>query len=421
MYYDLHEPRVDEYFLPFSVVLSTNFVVLFTNHLLFYYSSPKTSEDAHEFIMKLQQLLLDELEDSKKNRGRTLQGETYVNNLYVSMKAFWDLFTGEITHEYTCTSCKTTFQNQELINYLLLKFPKAHHECDEDCTVQSLIEYYLQEEDIKKYHCSYCKKSTLAVSKSSITKFPSFMCILLCCSRSDSNGTITSTVEFPALGFDIKEDHMQYDLYATVHHKPTKETKGVNGHYTTISRSRNLQSQKWFLYDDDRVSSVNFTKTHKNQTLVKKGYMKTATILLYVNPSIKTRIENSKTIDLMEGGKEIDGDGEEGKADGSSGDVTNGVKDGVDIDEDSEKGNAVQTDSGKNPVQDRVDSCMDGEEGKADSSRDENDEADDDEEEVPLASASRRLPRHVMTSTDSSGSSSYSSDSSSDSSDFADE
>ena len=84
----LHEPRVDEYFLPFSVVLSTNFVVLFTNHLLFYYSSPKTSEDAHEFIMKLQQFLLDELEDSKKNPGHTHHGETYDNNLYVSMKAF---------------------------------------------------------------------------------------------------------------------------------------------------------------------------------------------------------------------------------------------------------------------------------------------------------------------------------------------
>ena len=42
------------------------------------------------------------------------------------MKSFWDQFEGEITVEYTCTSCKTTFQNQELINYLLLKFPKAH-------------------------------------------------------------------------------------------------------------------------------------------------------------------------------------------------------------------------------------------------------------------------------------------------------
>ena len=84
----LHEPRVDEYFLPFSVVLSTN-LVLFTNHLLFYYSSPKTSEDPHEFIMKLQQFLLDELEHSKNNPGLTLHGVKYDNDLYVSMKAFW--------------------------------------------------------------------------------------------------------------------------------------------------------------------------------------------------------------------------------------------------------------------------------------------------------------------------------------------
>ena len=224
------------------------------------------------------------------------------------------------------------------------------------------------------------------------------MCILLCCNGGDNNGIITSAVEYPALGFDIKGDQMPYDLSATVHHKPTK---GGKGHYTAISRSWNLQSQEWFMYDDDIVSSVNFTKTHKNQTVAQKRFMKTATILFYVNPSIETRIKKSKTIDLMEGGKEIDGDGEEGKADGSSGDVTNGVKDGVDIDGDSEKGNAVQTDSGKNPVKDWVDSCMDGEEGKADISSDENDEADDEEEEAPLASSS-----------DSSDSSSDSSDSS---------
>ena len=128
----------------------------------------------------------------------------------------------------------------------------------------------------------------------------------------------------------------------------------------------------------------------------------------YLGPPIILQ-KNSCGRNLMEGGKEIDGDGEEGKSDGSSGDVTNGVKDGLDIDGDSEKGNAVQTDLGKNPVQDRVDSCMDGKEVKADSSRDENDEADDEEEEAPLASASRRLPRHrhnlnVLTSTDSLGS-----------------
>ncbi len=126
--------------------------------------------------------------------------------------------------------------------------------------------------------------------------------------------------------------------------------------------------------------------------------MKKATILFYVSPSIETRIKNAKTIDLMEGGKEqaqdvpnseinhcyngvedsvdIDGGGEEGKADGSSGDVPNGVKDSVDIDGDGEEGNAVQTESEMNPsyngVKDRVDIDVDGEEGKADSSSDEN-------------------------------------------------
>ena len=82
----LHEPCVDGYFLPFSLVISTNLLVLFTtNHLLFYYSSPNTSEDPHEFIMKLQQFLLNELENSKDNPGLTLQGKKYDNDLYVSI------------------------------------------------------------------------------------------------------------------------------------------------------------------------------------------------------------------------------------------------------------------------------------------------------------------------------------------------
>ncbi len=67
------------------VVLSTNLVVLFTNHLLFYYSSSKTSEDPHEFIVKLQHYLLDELEDSKDNPGHTLHGEKYDDDLFIPM------------------------------------------------------------------------------------------------------------------------------------------------------------------------------------------------------------------------------------------------------------------------------------------------------------------------------------------------
>ena len=124
------------------------------------------------------------------------------------------------------------------------------------------------------------------------------MCILLCRNKGDDNGTISSAVKFPALGFNINGDHMPYDLSATVHYKLTKSG---NGHYTAISRSRDLQSQQWFMYDDEIVSLSNFT--NKN-TMVKKRHMKIATILFYVSPSIETRIKNANTIDLMEGGKE---------------------------------------------------------------------------------------------------------------------
>ena len=146
-----------------------------TNQLL-HYSSPKTSEDAHEFIVTLQQLLLDELENSEKNPGRTCNDEVYDNNLYSSMKDCWDLFTGEITHEYTSTSCKNTSQNHKQIDYLLLKFPDEHHECDLNCTVESLLQYNLREEKLD-YTCSFCIKITSAMEKVAITKYPSFMCI----------------------------------------------------------------------------------------------------------------------------------------------------------------------------------------------------------------------------------------------------
>jgi hypothetical protein len=163
------------------------------------------------------------------------------------------------------------------------------------------------------------------------------------------------------------------------------------------------------MYDDERVSSSNFTK--KN-TMVKKCYMKTATILFYVSPSIETRMKNAKTIDLMEGGEEqaqnvpnseinpCDGDGKDGHAEGSSRDVP------------------IQTDweGAKKPV----DICVDSEEGKADGSSDENDKKDDEEEgesgKVESSSVVRPRPRRLRrnsSDSSSSGSSSYSSDSSS--------
>ena len=366
------------------VVLSTNLVVLFTNHLLFYYSSPKTSEDPHEFIVKLQQYLLDELENSKDNPGRTLHGEKYVEDLFLTMKAFWDQFTGEITHETTCTStsCKRTFEDQESFTFLLLKFPELDH--NEDCTVDSLIKHYLPKEQcLEPRDCICSDKRIPGIRNSTITNFPSFVCILLCRKIDDKKDTIPSAVEFPAFDFDINGNGMRYDLSATVHYK---ETKDGNGHYTAISRSQDLQSQRWFMYDDERVSILNFT--NMNNT-VKRGYMKTAAILFYVSQSIiETRIKNANTIDLMEGGKDeqaqnvpnsemncCDEDGKEGHADGSSKDVpiqpeSEGAEQMVDL-----------------IAEQMVDMCENGKEGKADDSSDGDDKMDGEEVEEESGAA----------------------------------
>jgi len=184
------------------------------------------------------------------------------------------------------------------------------------------------------------------------------MCILLCRVKRDNNGTISSVVQFPALGFDIKGDNMPYDLSATVNHMPRK---GGSGHYMAICRGRDLQSPEWFMYNDDRVSPSKFTKMQKKHAMVLRGHMKTATILFYVSPSIETRIKNGKTIDLMEAEKgqkqlvpsngvedsgDIDADGEEGDTDGYSGDSNLHDKDEDDNkDDEEEEGESREVDS----------------------------------------------------------------------------
>ena len=252
-------------------------------------------------MIKLQEFLLDELKESKDKSSLTLKGANYNNDLYVSMTGFWDHFTMELTHDTKCASCNNTTQEQDIFNCLLLKFPEAHQIKDEDITFNHIMDYHLDEEYLEPYTCGSCKTTSSAMKTSLITKFPSFLCVYFCRNRKDNTRAISSAVDFPVLGFRLQGDHPPYDLFATVHHKPKKSG---NGHYTAISRSRNMQSQEWFTYDDDRVSTSNFTKTHRKHIMVKKEYMKTATILFYVSPSIEARIKKVTTIDLMEGRKE---------------------------------------------------------------------------------------------------------------------
>ena len=294
-----------------------------TNQLL-HYSSPKTSEDAHEFIVALQQYLFDELQNSEKHPGRTNYDEVYDDNLYSSMKDFWNLFVGEITHEYTCTTCKSSSRIREATDYLLLKFPDEFHDSNRNCTVESLIEFMLQDEQVN-LTCNVCS-NTSAIETQKITKYPYFMCIILFRNTfvEDRAGHISSAVQFPAIGFDIRGDNMPYDLFASVHHMPRKSG---SGHFTAICRSKNLQSHQWIEYDDHDVSQPKFTNMKKPGTVL-TSRMKTAYILFYISPSFETRNANARTVDLM--------DVEEGQTRLA---LPNGVEYSADYDLGGEEGN----------------------------------------------------------------------------------
>jgi hypothetical protein len=139
------------------------------------------------------------------------------------------------------------------------------------------------------------------------------------------------------------------------------------------------------MYDDQNDSPSKFTNMKKPSTVLTCP-MKTAYIMYYISPSIETRIKNAKTIDLMEvekGQKQLV--------------LSNGVKDSVDNDANGEEGNADGY-SGNSNIRDD----------------DEDDNKDDDEEEGEIGEVdSSSRDKSSGSSDSSSGTRSSSEDSSS--------
>ena len=115
--------------------------------------------------MALQDILLNELIHNE---------EIYDNDLYLSMKGFWELFIGEIAHKFTCNLCDKILSKQEPFHYLLLKFPTEHHGENQShtCTVEFLIKHHLQEENVEDYKCHHCNKDVQQRKSRSLLSIP---------------------------------------------------------------------------------------------------------------------------------------------------------------------------------------------------------------------------------------------------------
>ncbi len=106
-----------------SVVLMT-FLLLFVMLLsVFFCLFCQTSADAHEYIIKLKDCLLAELEPADGTSDITASGEAYDENLHSLMQTFWKMFgLGQITQNVTCTICSSVTTRVEPFSKLLCNF-----------------------------------------------------------------------------------------------------------------------------------------------------------------------------------------------------------------------------------------------------------------------------------------------------------
>ncbi len=178
-----------------------------------------TSEDAHEYLMRQREFLLEELQPSSDVSNVTENGLMYDEHLHSSMQTFWDLFSTEIyKQKITCTKCNKIFK-EGIIQRTILKFPQSHHESNHACTLEELISHHNAPVDIQQYWCDNYNMPTCATKHSITSQYPKVLCTVL--SRKKSNETIIkSAVQYPLRG-----------LFGTVHHKVNR---GKSGHYIAI-------------------------------------------------------------------------------------------------------------------------------------------------------------------------------------------
>ncbi len=127
------------------------------------FSYCQTSEDAHEYLMRLRLCLLEELQPSSDISNVTENSSAYGEHLHSSMQTFWDIFsTGIYTQTIRCTICNKTSTTKESFRELMLKFPQSHHESDQACTLEELISHHNAPDDIQQYQCDNCNMWTCA-------------------------------------------------------------------------------------------------------------------------------------------------------------------------------------------------------------------------------------------------------------------
>ena len=233
----------------------------------------KISINVQDFIVNNGKLVrkYNEAETDKEKKEIKQEIITYRNSnvlggLYLNYYSYWkdqvknnfsiikQHFTGLTCQIIQCSECLNSSSTYNTYCVMSLSLPKKSNITLDEAFQEEFKSELLQ--DDSQYQCNNCNKKVEATKKIYMWSLPDILVLTL---KRYHNGIIKLpiNVEVPIDKLDInkycfetRQNHRTYDLYAVIEHYGSLG----GGHY--IAYCKNNLSDKWFKFDDNKVTYI---------------------------------------------------------------------------------------------------------------------------------------------------------------------
>lgn len=249
-----------------GIITPTKFLeVLRRNHEVF---RSNFHQDAHEFLITLLSVVVDEVErysktisadpQERKGLGLELPALTTTSTKEVKATSSWvhELFEGTLTSETRCLTCENISQRDEA-------FLDLSVDLEEHSSVTSCLRKFSEEEMLcerNKFHCDKCGGLQEAEKRMKIKRLPRVLALHLkrfkYIEEVNNMRKLFHRVVYPFhlrilnTTDDVEDPDRLYELYAVVVHLGSTP---FHGHYVAIIKT---QDRGWLLFDDELVLPV---------------------------------------------------------------------------------------------------------------------------------------------------------------------
>ena len=203
-------------------------------------------EDAHEFLIKLLELMYEDLGIINMSTLQDTTNDKPNEQKDKVVPKIMEILQGIHKITILCKSCHYTSSSFEPFNILSL-FPST----TKNSKVEELIKYAYKDNCID-YTCPICGKQDSVLQKYEIVKLPKILILHLKRFDVNSNGISKNQqyVDFPLEKLKIGENELFFNLKGITNHYGTLNA----GHYIGFCKSRN--DEEWYKCDDSIITKI---------------------------------------------------------------------------------------------------------------------------------------------------------------------